>query len=165
MLAIFEAERVGSDGRRTAPEIEIEIFEPGGPVPAQHHLDAGAEDVAIGDQSGWPALQGPHNAQNAAIAIAVAKALGIDAEMLERGLATYPGLPHRMERVREVGGILYVNDSKATNAEAASKAMMSYDNIYWIAGGKAKAGGIESLAAKIKNAIVMYRPLLRLEGV
>jgi len=95
------------------------------------------DDVAV-DQSNWPALQGPHNAQNARAAIAVCDALGLAAGDVARGLATYPGLPHRMERVREKDGILFVNDSKATNTESAAPALASYPFVHWIVGGLAK---------------------------
>ncbi len=110
----------------------------------------------IADQSRWPALKGPHNAQNAAIAIAVAKALGIDAETIEHGLATYPGLPHRMERVREVEGVLYVNDSKATNATSTAPALAAYPAIHWILGGRAKTEELEACAPHYGHARAAY---------
>ncbi len=110
----------------------------------------------ISDQSRWPALQGPHNAQNAAIAIAVAKALGIDAETIERGLRTYPGLPHRMERIREVGGVLYVNDSKATNATSAAPALAAYPAVHWILGGKAKTDELDACAPHFSHVHAAY---------
>jgi UDP-N-acetylmuramoylalanine--D-glutamate ligase len=83
-----------------------------------------AKDVK--DQSRWPSLQGPHNAQNVAAAAAVARALGIAEEVIARALETYPGLPHRMERVAEKGGVLFVNDSKATNPTSAAPALAAY---------------------------------------
>jgi UDP-N-acetylmuramoylalanine--D-glutamate ligase len=90
-------------------------------------------------------LRGAHNAQNAATAVAVCRQLGLtDAEILN-GLAGFPGLAHRMEVVARAGRVLFVNDSKATNADAAERALTSYNRIYWIAGGRAKTGGIESL--------------------
>ncbi len=95
------------------------------------------------DQSRWPTLQGPHNAQNVAAAIAVTKSLGIAHHHIELGLASYPGLPHRMERIRELNGILYVNDSKATNATATAPALAAYPAIHWILGGKAKSDELD----------------------
>jgi len=92
-------------------------------------------------------LPGAHNWQNACAAYATCRALGVSREDIARGLRSYPGLAHRQERVAEIGGIAYVNDSKATNADATEKALSSYDTIYWIAGGKPKEGGIEPLAA------------------
>jgi UDP-N-acetylmuramoylalanine--D-glutamate ligase len=90
-------------------------------------------------------LKGRHNWQNAAVAYAMAAALGRDRQAVARAMRTFPGLPHRMELAGEVAGVQFVNDSKATNADAAAKALACYEPIYWIAGGRAKAGGIESL--------------------
>ena len=88
--------------------------------------------------SGVAVLLGEHNSQNAAVAYAVARSLGLVSEQAARGLASYPGLPHRMEPVAEIAGARFVNDSKATNVTAALQALRSYDKIYWIAGGRAK---------------------------
>ncbi len=90
-------------------------------------------------------LPGRHNWQNAAAAYAAARALGIGRAAILDGLASFPGLAHRMELVAEIDGVRFINDSKATNADAAAKALAAYPAIWWIAGGKAKAGGIESL--------------------
>jgi UDP-N-acetylmuramoylalanine--D-glutamate ligase len=92
------------------------------------------------------ALPGAHNAQNAAAAAAMALALGITRENIESGIASFPGLAHRQELVAQCAGIRFINDSKATNADAAARALSCYDRIIWIAGGIAKAGGIEPLA-------------------
>lgn len=96
--------------------------------------------------SGIPSLRGVHNAQNAAAAFAAARALGLAPEVILVALRTFPGLAHRMEQVGKKGGVLFVNDSKATNADAAERALLSFDDIFWIAGGKPKAGGIAPLA-------------------
>jgi UDP-N-acetylmuramoylalanine--D-glutamate ligase len=101
---------------------------------------------AVLDLGSAPALPGRHNRQNAAAAYAAARALGIDAAAIAQAIITFPGLAHRQERVAEISGVTFVNDSKATNADAAARALDSYDTIYWIAGGRAKEGGIESLA-------------------
>lgn len=90
-------------------------------------------------------LRGMHNAQNAAAAVAVAASLGVSHTLIQQGLHSFAGLAHRMEEVAMQGRVRFVNDSKATNAEAAAKALSSYERIYWIAGGVAKAGGIHSL--------------------
>ena len=90
-------------------------------------------------------LPGRHNWQNACAAYAAARACGMEPEAIAARLASYPGLRHRQELVAIIDGIRYVNDSKATNADAAEKAMVCYDRIYWIAGGQAKEGGIDSL--------------------
>jgi UDP-N-acetylmuramoylalanine--D-glutamate ligase len=95
---------------------------------------------------GIGSLRGEHNAQNAAAASAAALALGVAPQAIARGLATFPGLAHRMEEVARAGKVLFVNDSKATNADAAARALASFSDIFWIAGGKPKSGGIDDLA-------------------
>jgi len=95
---------------------------------------------------GIGSLRGAHNAQNAACATAAGLALGLSAEQIQQGLVSFPGLAHRMEQVGRKGSVLFVNDSKATNADAAARALASFTDIFWIAGGKAKTGGITSLA-------------------
>ncbi len=92
-----------------------------------------------------PNLRGAHNGQNAAFAFAAARAVGVSLEDIQSGLASFPGLAHRMELVARIGATLFVNDSKATNADAAEKALASYHDIFWILGGKAKEGGVEPL--------------------
>ena len=108
---------------------------------------------AIADSSGPVAdfaaarsLPGRHNAQNAAFAYAAARALGVPQDAAVQGLLTFPGLAHRMETVGQLGRVRFVNDSKATNADAARQALLSYGRSFWIAGGRAKAGGIDDLA-------------------
>ena len=97
------------------------------------------------DLAGAEALRGAHNAQNAAFAAVAARELGISFGEIARGLKSFPGLAHRMEQVGKIGRTLFVNDSKATNADAAEKALHSFSDIFWIVGGKAKEGGIEPL--------------------
>ena len=98
------------------------------------------------DLSGAAALPGRHNWQNAAAAYAAARACGLPPEPLGRALLDFSGLPHRMERIGFVDGIPVINDSKATNAEAAARAIACFRNVYWIAGGRPKEGGIDALA-------------------
>lgn len=95
--------------------------------------------------AGIGSLRGAHNAQNAAAAFASARALGLAPEVIATGMRSFPGLAHRMEQVRTIGNVLFVNDSKATNADAAERALVSFDDIFWIAGGKPKEGGIAPL--------------------
>jgi len=97
-------------------------------------------------QRQWPALQGPHNRQNASAAIAAMKELGIGWPSIEVALRSYPGLPHRMERIREKDGILFVNDSKATNPTATAPALAAFDSIRWILGGLAKTDNLDECA-------------------
>jgi UDP-N-acetylmuramoylalanine--D-glutamate ligase len=92
-----------------------------------------------------PTLPGDHNAQNAACAWAACRWLRRSHEEIIRGIRSYPGLPHRQEQVAAAGKVVYVNDSKATNADATARALSSYRDIYWILGGQAKEGGVESL--------------------
>jgi UDP-N-acetylmuramoylalanine--D-glutamate ligase len=91
-------------------------------------------------------LPGRHNWQNAAAAYAAVRALGVSGADAVDGLASFPGLAHRMETIGAIGNVRFVNDSKATNADAARQAMSAYPRFYWIAGGRPKAGGIERLA-------------------
>lgn len=104
------------------------------------------------------ALKGEHNWQNAAAAWAACRALMLDAGMIARAFNTFPGLAHRMEQLGTVAGVLFVNDSKATNADAAARSLATFDEIYWIAGGRAKTGGIEALGplfARVRRAFLI----------
>ncbi len=91
-------------------------------------------------------LPGTHNWQNAALAYAATKPYAKDARAVASALMDFPGLAHRIEDVGRIGRVRFVNDSKATNADAAERALVCFPDIYWIAGGRAKEGGIESLA-------------------
>uniref|UniRef100_UPI00262D218A UDP-N-acetylmuramoyl-L-alanine--D-glutamate ligase n=1 Tax=uncultured Bradyrhizobium sp. TaxID=199684 RepID=UPI00262D218A len=99
----------------------------------------------LGDVSGIGSLRGRHNAQNAAFASAACWYSGLKPAEIERGLKSFPGLAHRMEQVGRKGAVLFVNDSKATNADSTAQALASFTDMFWIAGGKAKAGGITPL--------------------
>lgn len=104
--------------------------------PGQHHHC---------DLNGIASLVGEHNWQNAAAAYAACKSIGLRPAQIMTGLKTFTGLRHRMQNVADIRGVRFINDSKATNAEATANALAPYKNIYWILGGKAKEGGIESL--------------------
>jgi UDP-N-acetylmuramoylalanine--D-glutamate ligase len=97
------------------------------------------------DLSGVPTLPGAHNHQNACAAYAACRAVGVEPEAVAAAIATYPGLAHRQELAASAAGVRFVNDSKATNADAAAKALGCYRDIYWIAGGVPKAGGLSGL--------------------
>ncbi len=129
------------------------------PISAEHRVDGGVyvldgmlcDDIEGGDApvaniSAIPTLPGRHNWQNAAAAYAAARAMGVAPALIAGCLRSFPGLPHRQELIAAIDGLRYVNDSKATNADAAEKALLCYDHVYWIAGGRAKAGGIAALA-------------------
>ena len=102
--------------------------------------------VEICDLARARSLPGRHNAQNAACAYAAVRAVGLSVEAAAAGLLSFPGLAHRMEEVGRLGRVRFINDSKATNADAARQALASYDRCWWIAGGRAKDGGIEQLS-------------------
>jgi UDP-N-acetylmuramoylalanine--D-glutamate ligase len=104
-----------------------------------------AEPEILGDLAGITTLRGNHNAQNAAFACAAAWHSHLDPTEIARALKTYPGLPHRLEEVGRKGKVVFVNDSKATNADSAAQALACFNDIFWIAGGQPKTGGIASL--------------------
>lgn len=108
-------------------------------------LAADGASTRIASLAGIPALRGAHNAQNAAAAVATVRKLGLDPDVIQKGLRSFAGLPHRMEQVGRRGRVLFINDSKATNADAASRALASFERVYWIAGGRPKEGGIAGL--------------------
>jgi UDP-N-acetylmuramoylalanine--D-glutamate ligase len=118
--------------------------------------DGGSEPVI--DLNTIAALPGRHNWQNAAAAFAATHAASVPVETILEGLRSFPGLAHRQQLVAEQDGIRFVNDSKATNADAASKALVCYDPIYWIIGGLPKEGGLdglESFMPRIRHAFVI----------
>jgi len=141
-------------------------------VSGQHPADVWCDGGVLRDRGGpilpmgeAAALPGPHNAQNAAAAAAVALDLGVPRDAVAVGIASFTGLPHRQQRVAVLDGIVWVNDSKATNADAAARALACYGRLVWIAGGIAKAGGIESLRPllpRVAYAVLIGRdaPLL-----
>jgi UDP-N-acetylmuramoylalanine--D-glutamate ligase len=106
---------------------------------------AGGARTRIAGIADIGSLRGSHNAQNAACASAAVLALGVSTDVLQQGLRSFPGLAHRMEQIGRNGRVLFINDSKGTNADAAARALSSFKDIFWIAGGKPKTGGIESL--------------------
>ncbi len=108
--------------------------------------NAGGRPAPIVDLSKARSLPGRHNAQNAAFAFLAVNDMGIPEETVVKGLLTFPGLAHRMEAVGHIGHVRFINDSKATNADAARQALASYPKVFWIAGGKPKDGGIDDLA-------------------
>ena len=115
----------------------------------------GATSLLV-DLDGIQTLKGSHNAQNAAAAIAACLAVGVSKDEIRAGLRSFPGLKHRMQPVGRRTQVVFVNDSKATNADAAAPALSSYDRIYWIAGGLPKEGGIVSLAPLFPRIVKAY---------
>lgn len=112
--------------------------------------------VASVDLRGAPNLPGAHNHQNAGAAWAVARALGLAPREIEPALSSYPGLPHRSQRIAEHGGVVFVNDSKATNVDAAARALAAFPRIRWICGGQEKEGGVAALAPHLGAVAKAY---------
>jgi len=114
------------------------------------------------------ALPGTHNWQNAAAAYAVARLMEIDPETIAQAMQSFPGLPHRQEIVAAIGSVLYVNDSKATNSQAAAKALDCYDAIYWIAGGEFKEENLDAIRpslARMRGAYLIGRAAAQFEAL
>jgi UDP-N-acetylmuramoylalanine--D-glutamate ligase len=104
----------------------------------------------------YPALPGPHNLENLAAAIDVCIQLRVPDDAVEEALRTYPGLPHRMERIREKDGVLFVNDSKATNPTATAPALAAFEKIRWICGGQAKTDNLDECAPHFAHVRKAY---------
>lgn len=134
-----------TEGKRRLVPISVAAAVAGGVHAVNGKLvDAiGAKPIDVVDLKTIPSLPGSHNWQNAAAAYAATRALGLGIDEVLAGLKGYPGLAHRQELIATVNGVRFVNDSKATNADAAAKALVCYDNIYWIIGGRAKVGGTQ----------------------
>ena len=118
------------------------------------HRDMQATLVA--DLAGIASLRGAHNAQNAAAAILALGEDAADLDQLQAALRSFPGLAHRMEQIAAKDGVIFVNDSKATNADAAEKALLAFPRVHWIIGGKAKEGGIEPLRPLFERVAKAY---------
>ena len=154
--------RAMAEWRRAFPGRVVTIS--GNPHPTLSQSEMAFFSLSLWERAGVrglpPTLPGAHNAQNAAAAIVIARALGLADDTIAHGIATFPGLPHRQQRIGTVDGIDFVNDSKATNADAASRALGCYDRLVWIAGGIAKEGGIAPLAPlfrRIAHALLIGR--------
>jgi UDP-N-acetylmuramoylalanine--D-glutamate ligase len=140
------AERIEQAGKRVVRVSVIHPLAEG--IYVDHEMIwriSGGARSEIARIGGIGSLRGRHNAQNAACASACALALGVSRDVLQKGLRSFPGLAHRMEQVGLLGNVLFVNDSKGTNADASAHALSSFSNIFWIAGGKPKQGGIAGL--------------------
>ena len=107
-------------------------------------------------QDRYPALQGPHNAENAYAAEIICAELGVHRDLREKGRETYPGLPHRMEQVAEKGGVLFVNDSKATNPDSTAPALAAFPDVHWIVGGRAKTEDLGPCADQLGHVRAAY---------
>lgn len=123
-------------------------------IPGSMLRDARYESLL--DLTTVPTLQGPHNEQNAAIAFALAKAAGVSAEDAARAIATFPGLAHRQELLGNIGNVLFVNDSKATNADATAPALQAFSGVHWLLGGQPKPDGIDDLLSCLDGVTAAY---------
>lgn len=132
-------------------------------LPAFIHRVNGSDIAAM--QPDWPSLQGPHNLQNAAVAVAIVEALGLTQAQWSAALPTFRGLPHRMERVAKVGGVLFINDSKATNPASAAPALGAFPprpefgnvrRIHWILGGLPKSDSLAECEPFFGNVAAAY---------
>ncbi len=112
--------------------------------------------LQAGDLNGARSLRGPHNHQNAAAAVAVCEKLGVSPALAIKAAHRFEGLAHRLEEVGRNGKVVFVNDSKATNADATARGLGAFENIFWIAGGKPKEGGVESLKPLMNRVRTVY---------
>ena len=151
------ADRIEREGKRV---VRVSVRRP---LPDGLYVEGDAVMRAAGGTArpvvqigGIGSLRGLHNAQNAACATGAALALGVASDVIQKGLVSFPGLAHRMEQVGRKGEVLFVNDSKATNADAAARALASFSDIFWIAGGKPKSGGITSLSGYFPRITKAY---------
>jgi UDP-N-acetylmuramoylalanine--D-glutamate ligase len=140
---LYSADMARNLGKQKLVRLSVKHPEPDGiPVVAGVVVEHGR---IIADITDIPTLPGAHNWQNAGAAYAACRALGVDEATVIANMRSFPGLPHRQQLVATIGGVRYVNDSKATNADAAAKALGCYEQIRWIAGGRPKIGGLTGL--------------------
>jgi len=155
------ADEIAAAGQRRLVPVSVRK-----PVPGGVYVEGGTLVDALGDgppvpvleMHEAPALPGLHNAQNAAAAYAATRVLGVDAAAIVDAIRSFPGLPHRQQLVAVIDGVAFVNDSKATNADAAAKALACYDTVFWIAGGRPKEGGLQGLEpffSRIRHAFLI----------
>ncbi len=153
----LKQKHLAGSGARVVPITVGKCVGRGVYVKDAHLVDATLDPALnVFDLENAPTLQGTHNWQNAAAAYAVARAFKIAQGDFAEALETFPGLAHRQEIVLEIGPVLFVNDSKATNGASAARALASYDNIYWIVGGKAKDDGLTATMAQLDRVKRAY---------
>ena len=115
-----------------------------------------ADPLSVHGQAEWPALQGPHNLQNIAVAIAVVESLGVSEAQWRPAMRSFKGLPHRMEVVAERNGVLFINDSKATNAASTAPALAAYPRVHWIVGGLPKTDNLDECVPNFGHVVKAY---------
>lgn len=159
LFAMQRADQVAVFGTGEAETRSVAARELARHAPGTVHSVDGRDLAALQDD--WPSLQGPHNLQNAAVAVAIAEALGVTAPQWRPALATFRGLPHRMERVAEANGVLFLNDSKATNPASTAPALAAFPprpnrRIHWILGGLPKGDNLDECAPYFGNVAAAY---------
>jgi UDP-N-acetylmuramoylalanine--D-glutamate ligase len=159
LFAMQRSDQIAIFGMSDAKTMAIAARESQLRGPANLRSVDGRELVRM--QEDWPTLQGPHNLQNAAVAVAIAEALGLTPAQWRPALASFRGLPHRMERVAEIGRVMFSNDSKATNPASASPALAAFPprpapRIHWILGGLPKGDRLDECAPHFGNVAAAY---------
>ncbi|MBW0144399.1 Mur ligase family protein [Sphingomicrobium clamense] len=144
------------DGFEAYRDSKLRLFE----MQGETRVEIDMRDMKLafdGTPGGWSAsLAGPHNFENATAAILACSALGLERDQIETGLASFAGLPHRMEQVAEKDGVRFVNDSKATNPASAAPALAAYDKVRWIVGGQAKTESLDELEPQLGHVVKAY---------
>lgn len=115
-----------------------------------------ADPLSVHGQADWPALQGPHNLQNIAVAVAIVESLGVSEAQWRPAMRSFKGLPHRMEVVAERNGVLFINDSKATNAASTAPALAAYPRVHWIVGGLPKTDNLDECVPNFGHVVKAY---------
>ncbi len=159
LLAMQRADQAAVFGMADAETRAVAAHEARRRKPALIHNVDGTNLIVL--QPGWPTLQGPHNLQNAAVAVGIVEALGLTPAQWKPAMATFRGLPHRMERVAEAGGVLFINDSKATNPASTAPALAAFPpktlpRIHWILGGLPKGDDLDECAPYFGNVASAY---------
>lgn len=154
LFAMQEAERFAVFGCEDPPTRAIYTREAVRRAPGR--AACAAPSALRERQADWLGLKGPHNLQNAAIAHAIASELGLSEEAIEAGLASFRGLPHRMEVLGTFGGITFVNDSKATNPASTAPALAAYPRVHWIVGGLPKGDDLDDCAPHFGHVVAAY---------
>ncbi|UOR14268.1 UDP-N-acetylmuramoyl-L-alanine--D-glutamate ligase [Qipengyuania aquimaris] len=144
----FHGQKVGARAGGGNLEVSDDVF--------YQSRQYNSNSVEQAEQDQWPTLQGPHNLRNVEAALCVSYILEVPVDEIRKALRGFPGLPHRMERVAEISGVAYVNDSKGTNTAASAPALAAFDNIHWILGGLAKEPGLGECEAELPHVKAAY---------
>jgi UDP-N-acetylmuramoylalanine--D-glutamate ligase len=155
-VRLFEMQRVHSEANIAVWNLNGVRVESTSDADVEEWMDETNPTSLLRTQADWPSLRGPHNLQNATAALIAARELGVRRELVAEALRTYPGLPHRMERIREKDGVGFVNDSKATNPTATAPALAAFERIRWICGGQPKSDNLDECAPHFGHVASAY---------